>query len=192
MRNRDTIIVEYLPSLRTSDMKDWDTVSNQRLLGKDRRLLSYLVSYELTKHGLFLSYSLEGRSKEQVIDVLIEPSNLGVGEVWYMQCPLTQKKCRKLVLWNGQFVHQSVIDNLHYEQQTESNSERMSKKWIRRFTEYQRLLKEQMSAHYKSTYAGRSTKKAIQATRALHRYAAAINNQAEVYACFHKKFDPKC
>jgi hypothetical protein len=184
MRNRDTIIVEYLPSLRTSDMKDWDTISNQRLLGKGSRLLSYQVSYELTKHGLFLSFNLGGRSKEQEIEIIIEPSNLGVGEVWYMQCPLTQKKCRKLVLWDGQFVHQSVINNLHYEQQTESSPERSSKKWIRRYNEYQGLQKQQMSKHYKPAYAGRSTKKAVQATRALHRYAIAIQNEKEVNAWF--------
>lgn len=189
MKKRVAIVVENLPSLRTSDIKDWDTISNRKVPGKDRKLLPYQLTYELTKDGLILSYNHFGRSIEQIIEIIIEPSNLGIGEVWYMQCPLTQKKCRKLVFWNGQFVHQSYIKNIYYEQQTESGPERSSYKWIRRYAEYQRLLKQQMSRHYKPTYAGRSTKKAVQATRALHRYAIAIQNQEEVNAWFRQKPD---
>ena len=181
MRKPTTIIIESLPSLRTSDLKHWDTISNQHVSGKNNSLGHLKLTYELTREGLYLDYCLNGFNREQWIEILIEPSNLGIGEVWYFRCPVTEKKCRKLVFWRGAFIHQSAIENHFYRQQTESAPKRTSMKWIRRYHEYQSLLKHQKSPYYKRTYAGNSTRLAVRATKALHRYAAALNNEKEVW-----------
>lgn len=184
MRKPTTTIIESLPSLRTSDLKHWDNISNQCIAGKNNALLPLKFTYELTREGLYLDYCLNGFSIEQFIEILIEPSNLGIGEVWYFRCPITEKKCRKLVFWQGEFIHQSAIENHFYRAQTESAPERSSKKWIRRYKKYEDLTKQQMQKHYKPTYAGNHTRLAVRATQALHRYAIAIQNQEEVYAWF--------
>lgn len=187
MRKQSTIIIEYLPSLRTSDLKNWDTISNRCVPGKDNSLVRYRLTYELTREVLILEYRINGKAKEQYIDLSFEPSNLGVGEVWYFICPQTEKRCRKLVLWNGKFIHQSCIQNLYYKQQTESNTERVSFKWIRKHRKYLELVKKQEQKYYKPMYAGYDTRLAVRATQALHRYAVAISNEKEVWAWFHQK-----
>jgi hypothetical protein len=63
------------------------------------------------------------------------------------------------------------------------------KKSLRRFAEFQKLLSQQQAPYYKPMYAGRQTKKAIQATRVLHRYALSLQNQEEIWAWFHEKPD---
>ena len=187
MRKKTTVIIEFLPSLRTSDLKEWDTISNRCVLGKDNSLVRYRLTYELTREVLILNYWINGIAREQYIDIQFEPSNLGIGEVWFFICPQTGKKCRKLVLWYGRFVHQSVIEHSYYRQQTESGPDRTSKKWIRKFHRYQELLKKQEQKYYKPMYAGKHTMLAVRATAALHRYAIAIQNEAEVWACFGGK-----
>lgn len=182
MRKGTTTIIEFLPSLRTSDLKHWDTISNQCIAGKGNALLPFRVTYELTKEALILNYRINGNSLEQYIDIIIEASNLGIGKLWYFSCPVTKKKCRKLVLWNGKFVHQSSINHAYYRVQTESTPERNSKKWIRRYHKYQSLQNQQMSPYYKPTYAGNYTRTAVRAWKALLRYADAINNEKEVWA----------
>lgn len=187
MRKGTTTIIEYLPSLRTSDLKLWDTISNQWIPGKDNCLIPFRVTYELTREGLFLGYLLNGSQIEQFIEIQIEPSNLGIGEVWYFLCPYTGKKCRKLVFWQGKFVHQSSIGNHYYRAQTESAPERSSKKWIRRYKRYEELTKQQMRAYYKPMYAGNHTQLAVRTTHAMYKYAIALQNQEEVYAWYYRK-----
>ncbi|TDQ18609.1 hypothetical protein DFQ04_0414 [Algoriphagus boseongensis] len=187
MRKSTTQIIESLPALRTSDLKYWETVSNQYLSGRDNSLLPYWVTYELSSEGLILNYYLNGSQSEQFIEILFEPSNLGIGDVWYFSCPASGRRCRKLVLWKGKFVHQSSIDHVFYRQQTQSLPERTSKKWIRKYGKYLELLSQQEKPYYKPTYAGYSTKLAVRATQALHRYAIAIQNQNEVWAWFGQK-----
>jgi hypothetical protein len=182
MHKSHIIIAEYLPSLRTSDLVNWNTVSNQTVSGKHGNLLPYDLKYELTEEGLIINYCVRDQQKTQHIEIVLEPSNLGVGNVWFMICPYTDKKARKLVLWNGCFVHQSYISNLHYRRQTENALQRTSFKWIRRMQEYQGIEKRQRQPYYKSTYNGKSTYLAIKARRALERSAMAINNQEEVWA----------
>ncbi|EAZ83046.1 hypothetical protein [Algoriphagus machipongonensis] len=189
MHKSDTFIVEQFPSLRTSDLKEWDTISNICVLGKNNSLLPYRVRYELTKDGLFLDYYIHGIPKEQFIEIIFETSNLGIGETWYFLCPVTNKKCRKLVLSQGKFIHQSTIKGIHYIQQTESTPKRKSMKWIRRYKKYQELEKRQRQKYYKPTYGGNLSRLAIRATQALHRYASAMQNEKEVWAWFHQKSD---
>lgn len=188
MRKETTIIIELLPSLRTSDLKEWNTISNRLVPGKDNCLVSYRITYELTREVLIINYQLNGIRKEQYIDLHFEPSNLGRGDVWFFSCPQTGKKCRKLVLWHGRFVHQSVIQHSYYKQQTESRPDRISNKWIRKYHKYQELLKKQEKKYYKPMYAGKYTKLAVRATAALHRYAIAVQNAEEVWACFGKGY----
>jgi hypothetical protein len=182
MHKSHITIVENLPSLRSSDLINWNTISNQAVSGKYGNLLPHGLKYELAEEGLTINYWIRGELKTQHIEILLEPSNLGIGNVWFMICPFTDKKARKLVLWNGYFVHQSYIPNLHYKRQTENALQRTSLKWIRRMLEYQDIEKRQRQAYYKPTYNGKSTYLATKARRALERSAMAVDNQEEVWA----------
>jgi hypothetical protein len=186
MRKGTTTIIEFLPSLRTSDLKHWDTISNQCIYGKDNSLFYHKVRYELSREGLVLDYCINGTPKEQFVEIIFQPSNLGIGDVWYFCCPVSGRKCRKLVLWQGKFVHQSSIENHFYREQTETSPERTSKKWIRRYKRYQDLTKQQMKPYYKPTYAENQTKLAARATHAMYKYAIALRNEEEVYAWFRQ------
>ncbi len=187
MSKRTTIVIDSFSSLRTSDLKHWDTISNQWIAGKNNSLCHLRVTYELTREGLFLGYTYNESRLDQFIEIQIEPSNLGFGEVWYFLCPVSGRKCRKLVLWKGKFVHQSCIENHFYKQQTESTPERNSFNWIRKYKKHLELEKKQREKHYKPTYAGKHTKLDVRAMQALLRYASALSNENKVNAWFKHK-----
>lgn len=180
MQKYTPTIIENLPSLRTSDLK-WHTYSNQSVRGLYGSLKPYRLIYTLNEEGLTMNFDYRGKREVQFISIVFVTSNLGNGKAWYFECPVSGKRCRKLVLVKGKFMHQSCIANAYYKQQTESVPKRTSMKWIRRYQEYQSLLKRQMSPYYKPTYAGNSTRLAVRSTKALDRYAAALNNKKEVW-----------
>lgn len=184
MHKSNTIIAEYLPTIRTTDFKEWQTVSNRRVTGKNNNLIPYSLKYYLSMESLEIRYLFADQEVYQDIKLKFKPSNLGKGEAWYMICPFSGKYSRKLVLWKGLFIHQSAIPNLHYEQQTESVAKRSSMKWIRRMHEYKFLQKEQECQYFRPIYRGLQTKKAIKINRALMRYAMALENNEEVWAWF--------
>ena len=53
------------------------------------------------------------------------PSNLGGSYVWFMLCPVTGIRCRKLHLYSNRFMHRTAIPNSYYEQQVVSGQARL-------------------------------------------------------------------
>ncbi|MCK8493572.1 hypothetical protein M0L20_17025 [Spirosoma sp. RP8] len=66
-------------------------------------------------HYAALLVSREGQLHR--IDLLIAPSNLGKGKVFYFVCPVTAKRCRKLYLVDGWFVFRYALEDTYYEKQ---------------------------------------------------------------------------
>jgi hypothetical protein len=79
----------------------------------NKMTLSYTINNEQDlKYDIKLAYHL---------------SNLGIGEVGYFLCPITQKKCRTLYFVDGYFVSRYCFKGI-YECQTYSKSYRNMKK----------------------------------------------------------------
>jgi hypothetical protein len=69
---------------------------------------------------LTLDYTCDGEPYKYDIQLTSIPSNLGKGSIWFFICPLKLKRCSKLHLINGSFMHRSNLPTGMYECQTKS------------------------------------------------------------------------
>ena len=75
--------------------------------------------YTTRERWVKLNYFIDGQPRETMIIIETLPSNLGRGVVPYFICPITFKRCRKLYVVRGRFVHRSGLKGM-YEKQTYS------------------------------------------------------------------------
>jgi hypothetical protein len=80
-----------------------------------------------------LGFNVHGHRIEQRVPLVSQPSNLGIGVVWFFRCPRTGKKCRKLHFLGRGFYHRSVVAGYHYRKQTESHHARFLRKMIEEY-----------------------------------------------------------
>lgn len=137
--------------------------------GEKTGSIGIATDVEETRAVLNLSYTCDGKSLDY--DVLLErkPSNLGRGWVWYMRCPRTGKRCRKLYLYNAYFVSRAAIPGF-YEAQTQSKKYRRECKFYRAYFGRDELYDELYSRYFKPAYRGKLTRRAARLVRKLHQY----------------------
>ncbi len=155
--------------INISDLKKWGYLEpNQskqgtitwKTNGSPTGSISMLVS-TYTKPGyMTLTYSYAGEPERHFkVKLITLPSNLGKGVVWYFLCPSTHKRCRKLFMIDGYFLHREAFKGAMYESQTHSKKYRELDKtmgaYLRRDWYYPELYKK----HSKKTYAGKPTKR---------------------------------
>lgn len=101
-----------------------------------------------TAGTLKLSYSVNHRAaKTYTYQLITQPSNLGRGRVWYIVCPATGKRCRKLYCIEGRYLSRYAFPKAMYRQQTENKQVRDIKQVVPKWPVGKR-----------TTYAGRHTK----------------------------------
>lgn len=96
-------------------------------------------------------------------------SNLNRGEIWYFICPQTKKRCRKLYLIGGYFLHREAFNGCMYETQTESKRYRQLDKTFGAYFKSENLYSELYKKHFKKSYAGKPTKKYLRITEQIHK-----------------------
>lgn len=86
-------------------------------------------------------------------------SNLNKGEICYFICPKTNKRCRKLYLIDGYFLHREAFNGCMYETQTHSKKYRQLDKTLGTYFKSDNLYSELYKKNFKKSYAGKPTKK---------------------------------
>ncbi|GGF34448.1 hypothetical protein [Echinicola rosea] len=156
-------IIDFTPYISISGLKKWASFEpNTRSEGHYNLENGAGSVYIFLSMGEFpymeLTYSYRGRSTRDALKLVSIPSNLNLGKVWYFQCPITGKRCRKLYSVGDRFGHLSLLDGM-YEQQTYSKKYR--EMWATYGWELDiGKLRDQMSQPgFKKYYKGKPTKR---------------------------------
>lgn len=87
------------------------------------------------------------------------PSNLGKGKVFYFNCRITGKRCKKLYLIGDYFQHRTAYSKGYYQTQTLGSKDKFL---VRQFDALQRANKAKRilySKYFKTHYNGKPTKR---------------------------------
>jgi len=106
-----------------------------------------------------LSYKYRVEPRNYKVYLTSTPSNLNRGKVWYFVCPQTKKRCRKLYLIGGYFLHHEAFSGCKYETQIQSKKCRQLDKTLREYFKRNNLYSELYKKNFKKSYAGKPTKK---------------------------------
>jgi len=121
--------------------------------------ISLAVNNSEYNNYLELSYTCNDEVLKYKVNIIKLPSNLGKGKVLYFICPFTNKRCRKLHLINGKFMHRSALINPLYSKQIESKRWREWNKTFGTALELEILYEKLYSKNFKKYYDGKPTKK---------------------------------
>jgi hypothetical protein len=103
------------------------------------------------------------------VQLVIAPSNLGKGFVWYFICPHTGKRCRKLYLGDTYFYHRTAFRGSMYEKQAQSKKSRYLDKTLGLYFRTDQLFEQLYKKHLKKQYAGKPTKKYLKLTQKIQK-----------------------
>jgi len=106
-----------------------------------------------------LDYKYRDEPRNYKVYLTSTPSNLNKGEIWYFICPQTKKRCRKLYLIGGYFLHREAFNGCMYETQTQSKTYRQLDKTLGAYFKSDNLYSELYEKNFKKTYAGKPTKR---------------------------------
>jgi hypothetical protein len=106
-----------------------------------------------------LDYKYRDEPRNYKVYLTSTPSNLNRGEIWYFLCPQTNKRCRKLFLISGYFLHREAFQGCMYESQTQSKYYRSIDKSLGAYFKTDELYEQLYKKHFKKTYAGKPTKR---------------------------------
>jgi len=113
-----------------------------------------------TKHPYIeLDYKFRDEPRNYKLKLVSISSNLGKGIIWYFLCPQTNKRCRKLYLIGGYFLHREAFNGCMYQSQTQSKSYRQIDKTLGGYFRTDDLYGQLYQKHFKKTYAGKPTKR---------------------------------
>ena len=121
--------------------------------------ISILINTLNEQPYIELDYKYNDEPRKYKVKLVSMPSNLGNGKIWYFLCPQTNKRCRKLYLIGGYFLHREAFNGCMYESQTHSKNYRQMGKVFGSYFEYDRCYDEIYSKHFKKYYNGKPTKR---------------------------------
>lgn len=108
---------------------------------------------------IIFSYSIDGEPVKYEVMLTEIKSNLGKGSYYQFICPKTFKRCRKLHLINGYFMHRSVLSHAMYESQTQSKSYKRIKGIFEPYVLQDKYYAELHKPYFKTHYRGKATKR---------------------------------
>lgn len=121
--------------------------------------ISINVNTQTEQPYIELDYKYRDEPRKYKVYLIKKPSNLQKGEIWYFICPNTKKRCRKLYLISGYFLHREAFYGCMYETQTKSKKYRQLDKKFWTYFKKDKLYEELYKKNLKKTYAGKPTKK---------------------------------
>lgn len=148
------------------------TWSNTNWVGikEDTGSISIVVNTNTDRPYLQLNYKYGEEPRKYKVRLVSIPSNLGCGLVWYFLCPETFKRCRKLYLVDGFFLHRDAFTGCMYESQTKSKKWRFIESAYGCYFDCDNNYRELYKKHFKKTYAGKPTKKYLKLKKAIDAY----------------------
>ncbi len=151
------------PNQRQSGTITWSRNGNKTAS------ISIKVNTNLESLYIELDYNYNDEPRNYKIKLIPTPSNLNRGTIWYFICPQTNKRCRKLYLIGGYFLHREAFSGCMYETQTQSKRSRYLDKKIGAYFRTEQLFEQLYKKHFKKQYAGKPTKKYLKLTQQIER-----------------------
>ena len=119
---------------------------------------------------LELDYKCNGEKFNYKVEIVFLPSNLGKGNVKYFVCPFTYKRCSKLHLINGKFMHRSALINPLYSKQVESKRWRQWDKLCGAHFELENAYEKLYRKGFTRYYNGKPTKRYQKVLNCIRKY----------------------
>jgi len=150
-----------------SKLKEWKYISPEQIKSgtitwgsneNKTASISIKVNTQSKQPYIELDYKCEDEPRNYKVYLVSTPSNLGKGTIWYFICPKTKKRCRKLYLIGGYFLHRKVFKGCMYESQIQNKKYRQLYKTLEAHFKSDELYSKQYKKHFKRTYAGKPTK----------------------------------
>ena len=171
----ETITLNHVPQLKMSRLKEWGYIKdgcffnvsitwNHNLGWQPSKSICLTISMLDNPH-LILNYKIGDEVIRYRVDLVSVPSNLGLGEVWYMVCPKTNKRCRKLHQVGKYFYHRTAFDNACYWSETFSKKYKQKYKDLQRFNKCDEGYNIIYSKHFRPFYDGKPTKNYLKALK---------------------------
>jgi len=154
--------------LRISRLKEWGYLEQGQTMsgtitwstnGNPTGSISIRTNTQSEQPYVELDYKFKDEPRNYKVYLTSTPSNLNRGEIWYFNCPQTNKRCRKLYSIGGFFFHREAFNGCMYESQTQSKKYRELDKTLGAYFKSDSLYSELYKKHFKKTYAGKPTKR---------------------------------
>ena len=154
--------------LSISKLKGWGYLAPRQIKsgtinwsrdGTQTGSISITVNTRCEQPYIELNYKYKDEPRKYKVYLTSTPSNLKKGVVWYFVCPVTKKRCRKLYLIDGYFLHREAFNGCMYETQTHSKKYRQMDKTLGAYFKSDNLYSELYKKNFKKTYAGKPTKR---------------------------------
>lgn len=154
--------------LNVSKLKEWKYLNSKQVKTgiltwkrneTETGSVSIMVNTQNKNPYIELDYNYRDEHRNYKVKLVSMSSNLGKGLIWYFLCPQTKKRCRKLYLINGYFLHREAFNGCLYETQTLSKKYRKLDKTFGVYFRTDDLCSQLYKKYFKKTYAGKPTKK---------------------------------
>ena len=151
-----------------SKLKGWEYLNPEQIKkgivtwssnGNQRGSISIKVNTKSEQTYIELDYKYRDEPRNYKVYLTSTSSNLDKGKIWYFLCPHTNKRCRKLYLIGGYFLHREAFKNCMYQSQIETKRYRQIDKTFGAYFKSEELYSELHKKHFKKTYAGMPTKR---------------------------------
>ena len=172
------ILYDSLSQICISKLKSWGYIGPEKIVlstlkwsrnGNPAGSISLTVNTLSKQPYVELDYKYRDEPRNYKVELVSVPSNLGKGLIWYFLCPYTEKRCRKLYLVDGYFLHRDAFKKCMYDSQTKSKKLRGLDKTLAIYFRSNNLYSELHKKHFKKYYAGRPTKKYLRIMRQIEK-----------------------
>lgn len=162
-----TLFNEVL-QLNVTKLKNWGYLEPQKVQsgivtwsrnGNESGRINIKVDTTCESPFIELEYSYRDEPRKYIVNLISKQSNLGVGKLWFFECPSTNKLCRKLYLVNGYFLHREAFQGCFYESQAQSKYFRFLEMKLGSYIKLEQFYEELYKKNFKKTYAGKPTKR---------------------------------
>ena len=183
------ILFDECKTISISDLKKWEYLNFYQIKngvitwsrqGQKTGSISISTNTSVEVSYLELDYKYQEESRNYKVNIVQVPSNLGKGFINYFICPQTKKRCRKLYLVSGYFLHRNAFKGCYYEKQTYSKNNRNTGKLYELYFGMETSFHQLYSKHFKKYYKGKPTKKYLKAIKRIE-LGKRINERDLVY-----------
>lgn len=144
--------------------------------GNNTGSISIKVCTQPENSFIELDYNCNKSPINYRVQLILTPSNLGKGVVWYFVCPYTGKRCRKLYLADTYFYHRSAFRGCMYEKQTYSKKNRLYFRQLQILFDEENDLCKSNKKHNKTFYKGKPTKRLLKTMKKYNKIKGFLNN----------------
>jgi hypothetical protein len=163
----NSTIYNAIPQISITDLKQRNclipgvkryTTIHWEKYGTEICSASIIVDMTGSYPNVAFKYNILGEKRDYTVYLTKMLSNFDKGEILFFICPHTGKRCRKLYLIDGYFLHREAVKGL-YNCQAQSKYYRNLDKKFKYHNDRDNLKNQLLKKYFKKTYAGKFTKK---------------------------------